>query len=469
MSLGAAVLRLELRGLLRSRSTWLLLGAWLAAGALSLALGTSRLALERERAAALGPALHGQDAHLRAAAASGDLGLYFYYLALPSVHEPNAWSALATGLRDTHPTARHLRLLGLVPQLYQAELENPRLRLVGRFDFAFVLVFLLPLAIIGLGYDARSRDEDLGTQPLLAAQPAPLSRLLALRLGARAALVLAASFGLLVVAARWAGLPFDARLATLGAALGGYVAAWFLAVFVLVGMGRSSTFNALSLVGAWLVVCIVLPAALELALARLAPMRGGVELTLAQRQEMNAGWDRPKRATLDPFVSRHPEWADVAVPEQGFSWPWYYAMHEQADVHVAEAVRAYDAALRDRSRSTRLAALALPPLGLQLLLERFASADLAATLAYRASLAAYHEQLKQHVHSAVFSGRSLADFHLDELPRHRFDGSSGVAPALDGAGAGAAPGAAGLVLWSIALTLGARRAARRIDRRLAAT
>lgn len=456
MKLGDAVLRLELRGLLRTRGTWVVLVAWLCAGVLALALGSHRVALERERAAALEPALVEQDRYLRSVAAPDDLGLYFYYLALPSVHEPSAWSALATGLRDVHPTARHVRLLGLVPQLYQGEIDNPRLRLVGRFDFAFVVVFLLPLVIIALGHDARSRDEDLGTEPLLAAQPAPLSRLLALRLGLRAGLVLVASFTLLGVATAWAGLALDARLVIFGLALVGYIAAWFLGLFLVVSLGRSSSFNALALVGGWIGVSILLPAALELSLTRLAPVHGGVELTLAQRQEMNAGWDRPKRATMAPFFARHPEWAHVAVPEDTFSWPWYYAMHEQGDVHVADAVRAYDAALQARARHTRLAATVLPPLGLQLVLERFASADLGSALAYRASLAAHHEQLKQQSYRAVFSARKLADFELEELPRHRFRALTD-APSFPGAFAWP-------LLLAVVLALSAWRAARRLDR-----
>lgn len=446
MSLRGVVIRLELRELLRTRGTWLVLGAWLCAGLLAIALGSSRVASERERAAALEPALLEQDQFLRTVAAPEDLGLYFYYLPMISVHEPNAWSALATGLRDVHPTARHVRLLGLVPQLYQGEIENPRLRLAGRFDFGFVVVFLLPLVIIALGYDARSRDEDLGTESLLAAQPAPHSRLLALRLGLRAGLVLAASLALLALAIGWVGIPLDARLAAFTAALIGYVLAWFLGLFLVVSLGRSSPFNALALVGGWIVACILLPATLELSLTRLAPVRGGVELVLAQRQEMNAGWDRPKRATLQPFVSRHPEWAHVSVPEDRFSWPWYYAMHEQGDVHVAAEAHAYDAALHDRVRYTRLVAAALPPLGLQLLLERFAGADLSSALAYRASLAGYHEQLKQHLYRAVFSARELASFGLHELPRHRFqakaeerwEGTALVWPLLLGIGLGLA-------------------------------
>lgn len=456
MSLGGVVFRLELRELLRARGTWLVLGAWLCAGLLAIALGSSRLACERERAAALEPALLEQDHFLRTVAAPKDLGLYFYYLPMTSVHEPNAWSALATGLRDVHPTARHVRLLGLIPQLYQGEIENPRLRLAGRFDFAFVVVFLLPLVIIALGYDVRSRDQDLGTEPLLAAQPAPPSRLLTLRLGLRAGLVLAASFALLVVAAGWVRLPLDARLAIFAVALASYVVAWFLALFLIVSLARSSPFNALALVGGWIVACILLPAALELSLTGLAPVRGGVELVLAQRQEMNAGWDRPKRATLDPFIARHPEWAQSTVPEDRFSWPWYYAMHEQGDVHVAAEAQAYDAALHGRVRYTRLVAATLPPLGLQLILERFAGADLSTALAYRASLAGYHEQLKRHLYRAVFSGRELESFGLRELPRHRFQAG---ADERWRAGAFAWP-----LLLGLMLGLAAWRTARRLDR-----
>lgn len=413
--------RLELRQLLRARALLVSAALLLAAGVAAIVDGAARVAAEREVIAALDPALREEERYLRKThAPSDDLGLFLYYLAMPVVHEPNEWTALSTGLRDVHPYSRHLRFTGLVPQLYQADITNPLKQLAGSFDYAFVLVFLVPLFIIGASYDVRSRDEDLGTEALVCAAPSRLSRVLALRLALRAAPVVAVVLALSAFAVAWLGLPLDARAGAFALGSLVYVALWFLLVFLVASLRRSSAWNAVTLAGAWIGWCVLLPALVNVALVTASPARDGVELTLAQRQEVNAAWDRPKRATLDPFFARRPEWASTPVPEDRFSWPWYYAMHEAGDAHVARDIERYHAALARREQWTARAALALPPLALQLVLDRMAGTDMASELAFRDSIAAYHEQLKQTFYPLVFNSKGLSAFDLDAVPRHRF-------------------------------------------------
>ncbi|WP_438017142.1 DUF3526 domain-containing protein [Sorangium sp. So ce315] len=415
---------LELRQMLRARTALVVAALLLVAGVAAIVDGAARVAREREVIAALEPALREEESYLREThAPEDDLGLVLYYLAMPVAHAPTEWTALSTGLRDVHPYSRHLRFLGLVPQLYKTDIENPLKQLSGSFDYGFVLIFLVPLFIIGVSYDVRSRDDDLGTEPLVCSQPTRLSRVLALRLALRAGLVSAVWLTLLAFSVAWLGLPLDARAGAFALASLAYIALWFVVVFLVASLRRSSAWNAISLVGAWIAWCVLLPALVNLAIITASPARGGVELTLAQRQEMNAGWDRPKRATMDPFLARRPEWARTSVPEDRFSWPWYYAMHEMGDAHVARQVEDYHAALARRERWTARAALVLPPLALELVLDRMAGTDMATELAFRDSIAAYHEQLKQYFYPLIFNGKGLAAFDIDALPRHRFDGA----------------------------------------------
>ncbi|MGK3968495.1 DUF3526 domain-containing protein [Sorangium sp. So ce118] len=416
--------RLELRQMLRVRMLLVAVLLLLAAGVAAIVDGAARVAHERDVIAALEPALREEESYLRKThAPEDDLGLVLYYLAMPVAHEPNEWTALSTGLRDVHPYSRHLRFIGLVPQLYQTDIANPLKQLSGSFDYGFILIFLIPLFIIGVSYDVRSRDDDLGTEPLVCSQPTRLSRLLALRLALRAALVSAVALALLAFAVAWLRLPLDARAGAFALASLAYIALWFVVVFLVASLRRSSAWNAISLVGAWISWCVLLPALVNLAIITGSPARGGVELTLAQRQEMNAGWDRPKRATVDPFFARRPEWASTPVPEDRFSWPWYYAMHEMGDAHVARQVADYHAALARRDEWTARAALVLPPLALELVLDRMAGTDMATELAFRDSIAAYHEQLKQYFYPLVFNYKGLAAFDIDAVPRHRFQGA----------------------------------------------
>ena len=60
-----------------------------------------------------------------------------------------------------------------------AELENPHRLLIGRFDLAFVLIYLYPLLILAMTYNVLSGEKEQGTLALTLSQPVSLRRLLA--------------------------------------------------------------------------------------------------------------------------------------------------------------------------------------------------------------------------------------------------------------------------------------------------
>lgn len=449
------VARLELRQLWRSSLSWGSLVVVLLLGAAAILHGASRVSRERSAIASLEPELREQVSYLtQVTAADDDLGLLLYYLAMPVSQEPSAWAPAAAGLRGIHPESRHLRFTGLVPQLYQAEIANPAAEHAGHFDLAYVLALLLPLLIIGLSYDVRSRDADLGTAALVRAQPLRLSRLIALRLALRAAWVGAAALALLALGALVFRAPLDGHALALVVGVLAYVAIAFLAVFFVASWNRSSVFNAMLLSGGWIAGAVLLPALVNLMVLVAWPVQGGIDLTLEQRLDMNGRWDDPKGVTMAPFSARRPEWAGTSVPDDRFSWPWYYAAHEMGDASVAEAVAAYRGSLEQRALWTARAGLVLPPLGLELLFERLAGSDLTTALAYRDSIASYHEQLKQFVYPWIFGFQGLAAFQLAELPRHRFTSDAVRGPL---------PGLPGLLAYLLLLSALAPLAARRID------
>ena len=76
---------------------------------------------------------------------AGDAGSPAYYTFHNTWDKPSDTAFLALGLRDAAPYVMRVRALGLQAQLYEGEVFNPELALSGRFDFAFVLIYLVPL------------------------------------------------------------------------------------------------------------------------------------------------------------------------------------------------------------------------------------------------------------------------------------------------------------------------------------
>ncbi|MGE3956171.1 MAG: hypothetical protein AB7H96_05580 [Vicinamibacterales bacterium] len=95
------------------------------------------------------------------------------------MREPSPWAAVAIGQRDVQAFNLKVRLHGLQGQLYDADLGNPLLASFGHFDLAFVLVVLVPLVVIGLGFNVRSSEDEGGISRLsrgrLALRRAPTS------------------------------------------------------------------------------------------------------------------------------------------------------------------------------------------------------------------------------------------------------------------------------------------------------
>src|SRR5450830_698303 len=187
-------LKLELRLALHSRLAAGALVLLLALSLLSVWSGLSATASQRaalERIAAV------QRDDVAAVAKNyqkgGEAGLAGYYTPHLTDNPPLPLAFAAFGQRDVQPYSLRVRLLGLQAQLYESESVNPELAAAGRFDFAFVLVYLAPLFVIALMHDLVTGEREAGRLRLLASLPAVAANTWRRRVGLR--------FGLLWLAA----------------------------------------------------------------------------------------------------------------------------------------------------------------------------------------------------------------------------------------------------------------------------
>lgn len=408
----------------------------------------ARLAtLERQELAARQPRLERQ----------GDAGSVAYYTFLGTWDEPAPAAFLALGLRDTAPYVLRVRALALQAQLHEGEVFNPELALAGRFDFAFVLVYLAPLFLIALLYDLVSAERHAGRLATLRALPGAGRKLWLRRAALRAVLVFAC-LALPVVGGAWASaMPVAATAAVLVATLA-YVVFWAGLALAIVARGGRSVANATALMGCWAVLTLVLPAVANTVLSQAVPVRQGVELMLAQRQAVHGAWDLPREDTMQRFFRTHPQWRDTAPLPAGFHWKWYYAFQQLGDESVAPQVAAYREGLLTRQRwSERLGAL-LPGVGVQAVLHRVAGTDLPAQLAYQDQVAAFHARLREFFYPYLFNGTRFEAQDFDRLPRFQ--------PTVADAEAGRHGSAGSLLALVLLSTLTAAlgvRAIRRMD------
>ncbi len=346
----------------------------------------------------------------------GDAGTVGYYAFLGTWDPPTPAAFLALGLRDVTPYVLRVRALALQSQLHEGETYNPELALAGRFDPAFVAVYLLPLFLIALLHDLLSSERQSGRLALLLALPGAGRALWLRRAALRAGLAAAALLLPLLVGGMISGMSV-AALAAVTLAVLAYIACW-TGLALLVGLRRgSSVAHATALMGCWVVLTLVLPTLANAWLSRAVPVDKGVDLMLAQRQAVHGAWDLSREETLARFFQSHPAWQQTAPLPAGFHWKWYYAFQQLGDERVAPQVAAYRASLLARQRATQALGLVLPGVCLQAALHRVAGTDLLAQLAYQDAISDFHRRLRHQLYPYLFEERRFEAADFAQLPR----------------------------------------------------
>lgn len=415
--------RHELRLLLRQRLSAfaLLLLALLAAAA--LATGMAEVSRQRAAIAAI-PAAQAEDigAVANFVDQTSDAGSAAYYSFHPTWDAPAPLAFAALGMRDVAPYMLRVRALGLEAQIHDGDTFNPEVALPGRFDFAFVLVFLAPLFVIALFHDLQSGEREAGRQRTLDALPRGGAALWRRRTGLRLALLWAALALPFAAAALVEGVTPGVILLVSGVILA-YLLFW-IALAALVGRLRwSSVANAATLAAAWLVLVLIVPTLGHVAINRAIPVAQGAEIALAQREAVNHAWDIPRAVTMRRFYATHPRWSNAPPLGTAFHYKWYLAFHQNGDDAVAARSRGYRAALERRDRAGRAFGWLLPSVGVQALLTRLARTDLAAQLAYQDRIRAFHARLRSFYYDYVFYDRPFGAADFGRTPR--FDDRAG--------------------------------------------
>lgn len=410
--------KLELRLLARERGAWialLLFAAALLYGAWNgLALARQQEELARE----LRAEQQGFDEALRAALARGPLdprevagqGAIAF---LPPAPLP----LLATGQADLVPGYDVLNLWKLeTPTATQAGLENPAHLLAGRFDLAFVLVWLLPLCLLALLFDLLAGERESGTLRMALAQGVAPVRWLARRALARALPALA-----LAVVAVWlassVGPGGPGRLGLAIVVVLAYGLFWTALAAAVNAVARSAAGAAMGLGAAWVVLVLVLPTLLNVLVEAVHPTPSRPELLAAARRAAGQAEQRGGEL-MRSFYRDHPELApatlraDLAAQLLAVQDEVARAVDPVQRRHAEQLARQQADVARWRFLSPAIAA-------------HEAFTDLAGTgsarqHAYRAQLAAFEDALRDFYAPRIHRGEAVRQEDYLSVPRFTF-------------------------------------------------
>lgn len=348
---------------------------------------------------------------------AGDIG---YYHSAFAKNVPDNWAKLSIGQRDIAPSYLKLRLLAVQNQLYASDNTNPYKLSVGSFDLAFVLVFLLPLFIVSISFNVFSSEREQGTLGLILSFPVSLLTFLLAKFTFRFLLVSVIIILLSLTGWIWAGVQLDIRAVYWLLAIFLYAIFWLSVSFCIVALKRNSAFNAVALLGIWLLIVIVFPVLIKTYSEIAVPIDEGLTLTLEQREEVHSGWDKPREQTMTRFFARYPQFKDTASVEGAFKWKWYFAFQELGDASVESLFGVYMDKLRDRSALAASLSAVSPAAKLQQTLNGIAGTSFSSQQDFLLSSKAYHERLKEFYYPFLYTDKRFAHEDFKGEPQLSF-------------------------------------------------
>lgn len=347
-----------------------------------------------------------------------------------AVHNPSALTPLSLGMRDLFPYYQDVWGRAIFRQVFQQEINNPQKLAVGHFDWAFVVIFLLPLLLITLSYNLLSAENELGTYALLRSQPITLRQVVLAKLALRLLLVLGFLVGVMVLAVPILGI----NLAENGALLikfllvsVTYCLFWGAVIFAVVSFQRTSAINALTLLGCWLVLVLALPTLLQQILTISQPIDRTTFENLV-RDEYSQ--EQPDSVVLKPYYARHPEYYSATgtpKPPRETGPPDlrpYYARNEQLDLTLAPLVAQYETAVTAREATVARWNWLLPAVNALELFNGLAGTSAAAHRDYIRQIRAFHGRWNGFFLPKVFKSKLLTPADYARFPTWQFQSTA---------------------------------------------
>jgi ABC-2 type transport system permease protein len=296
-----------------------------------------------------------------AAAAGRNVGQRFVQM------PPHEFGAFSIGQSDLLPYYFKISTRSETTFINNDELENPTNLLAGRFDAAFVIIYLLPLLILGIGYNFISGEREAGTLQMLLAQPVrPLDFIIG---------KIALRFAVVVVSATILALVFfvlgGGNLAGDGAARFGlwtlavliYSFFWFALVVLINSFRWKSATNALALAGLWLFFVIVVPSLTGVFVMTAHPVPSRIEMINAAREASTEASAEGSRL-MARYQEDHPELMQGNYDATDAAMRTY-ATQDAVDRRVKPILENYDRQLLSQQNMVRRLQILSPAIAMQ--------------------------------------------------------------------------------------------------------
>jgi ABC-2 type transport system permease protein len=352
----------------------------------------------------------------------------------PVTLSPAPLSPLSVGQSDLYPYTATVDIYATKHALFNFyEQDNPLNLLAGRFDLAFVIVYLFPILILALSYNLISQERESGTLQMTLAQPLTLRAFALSKVGSRLAIVLSLGIGLSLLGVLLSGASLTAagalpRLVLWTGMVVAYTLLWFALAVAVNSLGKSSAMNATALVGIWIVLVIVIPSLLSVAATSVHPVPSRLEFVSMMREADNYTRSAGQQL-LAKYYGDHPELVPAGELDLNDFTRRFYAMRQENQRRVLPELERFEEQLaRQQGLINRYRYLS-PAVVMQESLNDIAGAGAARQRAFVEQARDFIDEWQRFFVPLVFRRATLRAADYDAIPRFRFQEESTIAVA----------------------------------------
>lgn len=346
------------------------------------------------------------------------------YLTLP----PLDTAALVIGQSDLYPYYLKASTQSASNVMSADEIENPDNLLFGRFDLAFVLVYLYPLLILALSYNILSAEREQGTLAITMSQPVRLGTVVFGKLASRGVILLSlALLVTMVVMQTSGGRVLSSEFLLWTGVLLAYSAFWFALAVVVNAAGKSSAANAVMVCVCWVALALIVPSALHMLAGVLYPVPSRVEMIHAMREASKDAAARGS-AVLAKYLEDHPDLVPGGENNAADAASKALAVQQETERLMAPVLSRFDQQLEgQRTLLDRLRFLS-PAILAQGAMNDLAGSGTERFEHFRQQVNAFLTTWRGHFARFVLAKKMLTPSDVATLPRFVFQDESASAP-----------------------------------------
>ncbi len=337
---------------------------------------------------------------------------------------PGPLAPLAIGQSDLLPYYFRISTDSRENILAATEIENPQRLLVGRFDLAFVVIFLYPLLILAVTYNMLSAEKEQGTLALVLSQPVALRTIVTGKITLRAMVLVGTVVVFSAVALALGGVELASpgiglRLLLWAGAVAVYGAFWFSLAALVASFGRGSATSATILASAWLVLVVMLPSLFNLAVTTIYPVPSRVEMVQAMREASDEASAEGSKL-LASYYEDHPELATGDAEQAMTDFNMIrVAVNDDVERRVRPVVARYEQQIVAQQAAIDRLRFLSPAVLMQEALNDLAGTGTARHRHFVEQVDGFHAEWRGYFTPLIFQRAQVTSF--DDVPRFRFE------------------------------------------------